>query len=372
MIKKVFSALLLFLLSFCIYSQSIETDFSALYIGDSESILYSEINIKPIDAVRIVKSEMVHLKDGIEHHYSLTGFSVVHDYYALRMYDLTIPSFHTSFSSNTVLVNSISMPVWALELRYPFSRASVWIGALEGDLPKMTGKVNGQNVSLGNWDLGGAYTGLTVGDLSCSAYCAVTESDTYTSWWSLGEVDSFIGLLMARWGDFGLFGAVIQGDTALQGNQLISFFSGHRFSAVGSLDMRACGGWGQVKVSSKKLTASCSFLFTCVWSMDTIFEYTESWTEAGTARERSRSGVLDWDPAALFVIVPAISYKMNKTVSIEISRVIPLAFGWEHIFLKDSGDHTSEETGSSGTTNPLNAQTLFLSGLTASVHLVFK
>ncbi len=372
MINKILVTLFLLCLSLSLQAQTVETDFTALYISEGDMVLHSGIHFAPFDAARIIRHDMVHLKDGREYHYSFTGVSLVNTYYALRMYNLDLPASNTTLFSNDISVNSLSLPVFAFELCYPFSRTSVRIGAFQGDLPRMTGKFNGQNGSMGNWNLKGIYTGLTLGDFSCSAYWAGTESDVYTTLWKLGEFDSCLAFLVMRWRNFGFFGTSIQGDTALQGNSLISFFSGQEFSAAGTLNLNAVGGWGTMEVSSGSLTGSCFFLVACVWTKDTGFEYSGQWKDSGLIQQDFRSVTAEWSPATFLVIAPAVSYKMNQTVSIKISRVIPLAFGWDYLFKKESDGHIDSDYASSGTDFSLNAQTLFLSGLTASVRIIFK
>lgn len=372
MINKILVSLFLLYLSLSLQAQTIETDFTAVYISEGDTVLHSGIHFELFDKVQIFRHDMVHLKDGSENHYSFTGVSLVNTHYALKMFNLELPSSNTSFFSNDISINSLSLPVFAFELCYPFSRASVRIGAFQGDLPKMTGKFNDQNGSVGNWNLQGAYTGLAFGDFSCSAYWAVAESDVYATWWKLGEFDSCLAFLMMRWRDFGLFGVSIQGDTALQGISLISFLSRNEFSAAGTLNLNAFGGWGTIEVSSGALTGSCFFLFACVWTEDTGFEYSGQWKDSGIIQQDFQSVAAEWSPATLLVIVPAVSYKMNQTVSIKISRVIPFAFGWDYLFKKDSDGHIDSDYASSGTEFSLNAQTLFLSGLTVSVRIIFK
>lgn len=371
MIKKLLITLFC-ILPLSISAQSINTEFEAVYIGEGDSILYSAITYTPIKPIQLMRHDVMYAQNDSEKHFSVTGCSIVNPHYALKVYALKLPSYDASFLSGTFSGNSVTLPVSAFELRCPFSQASIWIGALHGEFPRITGVINGQRASIGNWDIQGAYAGFSIKAFSVSTYFAVTNSEAYASWWYLGGVDSISGLIIARWGDFGLFGATIQGDTALQGNQLVSFFSGHRFTAEGTLNIHAWGGWGQVTVSSKKLTASCFFLATCIWSSDTLFEYTERWKEAGIEQERSQSAILDWDPAALFVVIPSISWRLNNTVTLKASRIIPLTVGWDYELRKNSEHHSSNDFSSSDSGAALDAQTIFLSGLTVSVNLEFN
>jgi hypothetical protein len=349
------------------YGQVFTADFAATHISGADSVLFSAISFVPCDQIQVRRFDARVTVDADSAHYGLTDFNIGNSRYAFRLLAFDVPSF-----KNRLDVDSVTFPIAMAELRFPFGRNAFRAGIIQGFIPNVTGSLEGQGVSFRHGDLLGGYAGFSRDDFSCVAYWGTLSGDVYASMVNLGAAKAHAGVVMAQWKRFGVFGAVVDGDTALYSNYLISFFTGHGFSIKGNLSARSVGLWGNAERSFGSVTAEIFGLAGFVWSSNTEIRYRDTWKEAGISQENVITNAADFIPAGIIVLYPSLSWRVNQTMNVRVSRLIPIAWGW-NLERTDEGEGDDEGvSGSDKSLDGLTAETILLSGVTLSVEFAFR
>jgi hypothetical protein len=340
---------------------TVEAEGGPLYGAEGEVALYSAVSFRPIGPLTASLAELDLPEDDAVRRYSLASIRLEGNLISFRSLFAVLPSFDSFVDTDELSASAVSC-----EIRHPLAFGLVGAGYAAALFPSLAGENEWMTFTAQDIDLSAAYGFAAFDDAVAFALGGRLSGRLDLFGYSEGRFDGWFGAAGASWKGFGIAAAYSRGDCSLHENALARLLAYSTADAVASIGT-ACA-WGRVRIERGRFSFAALAALGLVWSFETSLHVHEKDRTIFNPGESDWMGEALWDPAGVALLCASLSVELTPFLSARLSRIVPLAWGWN---FSDGSSDGGAGPGSSASGSSIPWDRILLSGLSLSARLTF-